>query len=226
MHATESRTRLLVLDRDERLAAALSTALRRRGFDVTRVSTTAEALAEEGCDMVLLDPLPTGPDVADVCSSLRNRGDAGIIVMAAGATEQVRVSALWAGADDFVAKPLDLTELHARIEAVLRRRRGQRTQAIGRLEIDPGSRQASVDGQPIPLSHKEFDLLTALVKADGAVLSRIRLTAEVWSVPNLGRSRTLDVHIATLRRKIASAARVENVRGVGYRLEPYDRARC
>jgi len=218
MQVIERRTRLLVLDHDERLAAALRTALTRRGFDVTRVSTIAEAIAEQGYDVVLLDPLPTGLDVAFVCSSLRNCCDAGVIVIAAGSTERVRVSALRAGADDFVGKPIRLAELYARIEAVLRRRRGTSPPAIGRLRLHPGGRDVLVDGQPIPLSHKEFDLLAALAKAGGAVLSRSRLAAEVWGVPSLGRSRTLDVHVGTLRRKIASAALVENVRGVGYRL--------
>lgn len=215
---------VLLIDSDDRLAGALSGSLRRRGYGVLRAASAAAARAAAsaapGYDAVLLDPaLPDG-DGLGMCARLRGHRDAAVIVLAARAGEHDRVRALRAGADDCLGKPFGIGELHARLDAVLRRRgrRAGTNLAAGRLRVDLEGCCAYVDGVPVRLSHKELHLLAVLTARSGAVVTRQRLAAEVWNVPAMGRSRTLDVHVATLRTKVRAVAAVENVRGVGYRL--------
>jgi DNA-binding response OmpR family regulator len=133
-----------------------------------------------------------------------------------------RVAGLRAGADDVVAKPYALSELHARLDAVLRRcrRLTRRRLRIGRLALDLDARWARVDDAPVELTAKEFHLLALLAGETGTAVARARLAAEVWPGVRLGRSRTLDVHMSSLRAKLGAGAVVETVYGFGYRLEP------
>jgi DNA-binding response OmpR family regulator len=143
-----------------------------------------------------------------------------MIGLAVRGRERSGVAALREGADDYAVRPVDLTELLARIDAVLRRTRPPPSgaQDIGRLRIDLDRHQVTVDGELVPLTPKEFRLLAALTRTPGAVVTRDRLMAEVWHTTAGGRSRTLDSHVTTLRTKIGPAVTVSNVRGVGYRL--------
>ncbi len=219
-HHHETTAKLLLVDDDCRLAMALSAALQRRGYEVVHARTAAEALAGTACDLVLLDlGLPDG-DGVDLCRTLRSRSDVGIIIVTARGEQRDRVLGLEAGADDYIVKPFGLLELQARLQAVLRRYRphaGGRL-SVGSLQIDVDRHQAYLAGKPLELTRKEFHLLVVLARTPGIVVARQRLVTEVWQTEWLGKSRTLDVHIATLRAKIEQAAAVESVRGVGYRL--------
>ena len=222
MNQQGGRVRVLLVDDDIRFAAALLTELRRFGYTVDHVATAAEALAAPPYDLVLLDlGLPDG-DGLRVCRRLRSDSDVAIIVLTARADERDRVAGLRTGADDYLVKPFGIAELQARVEAVMRRVRprpaGVRT--VGPVRIDLDRHQAYVADAPIDLTRKEFQLLGALTVVPGAVVTRDRLIAEVWQTAWRGASRTLDVHIATLRAKLGGAVDLETVRGVGYRLGP------
>jgi DNA-binding response OmpR family regulator/LmbE family N-acetylglucosaminyl deacetylase len=213
--------RLLLIDSDVRLAAALSAALRRTGFQVQHVRTAATlAPLEPDWDLVLIDPGADQAGVPALCRQLRSLGDVGLVVVTAAGTARDRVAALRSGADDYVVKPFSFPELHARMEAVLRRIRppDQGTLRVGRIDVDLGRHQAYVDSEPVELTRKEFQLLAMLARQAGAVVRRERLLAEVWPDTSPGGSRTLDVHVATVRAKLRNAVPIEAVRGVGYRM--------
>jgi DNA-binding response OmpR family regulator len=214
--------RILVVEDEDAIAEPLVTGLRREGFDVARAATAADALAAEASDLVLLDlRLPDG-DGLDVCRELRRRSDVPIIVVTARGEESDRVVGLELGADDYVVKPFGLRELIARIRAVTRRSGGRRADdgvlRVGGLTIDTRARRADLEGRELVLTPKEFDLLTALARDPGAALSRRRLLEEVWHTTWYGSAKTIDVHIAALRRKLGEPKRIETVRGVGFRL--------
>jgi DNA-binding response OmpR family regulator len=215
--------RVLLVEDDARFAGALTAALRRSGYEVEHATTAAAALAASPADLVLLDVgLPDG-DGMDVCRKLRAQADVAIIMLTARGEERDRVAGLRGGADDYVVKPFGFAELQARIEAVLRRARprpeGVRT--VGRLQVDLDQHQVTVDGVPITLTRKEFHLLTLLIAEPGTAVRRERLLTEVWHTSWRGTSRTLDVHMATLRGKIGPGAQIETIRGVGYRIAPH-----
>jgi DNA-binding response OmpR family regulator len=212
--------RVLLVDDDLRFATALTAALRRSGYDVEHAPTAGAALAAPPCDLILLDVgLPDG-DGIDVCRRLRETSDVAIIMLTARGEERNRVIGLRSGADDYVSKPFGFAELQARIEAVLRRARprpaGART--VGRLRVDLDRHLAYVDGSPITLTRKEFQLLAILAAEPEVAVRRERLLREVWHTSWRGVSRTLDVHMATLRQKIGDGARIQTIRGVGYRI--------
>jgi DNA-binding response OmpR family regulator len=212
--------RVLLVDDDLRFATALTAALRRSGYEVEHAPTASAALAAPPCDLVLLDVgLPDG-DGVDVCRRLRETSDVAIIMLTARGEERNRVVGLRSGADDYVSKPFGFAELQARIEAVLRRARprpaGART--VGRLRVDLDRHLAYVDGNPITLTRKEFQLLAILAAEPEVAVRRERLLREVWHTSWRGVSRTLDVHMATLRQKIGDGARIQTIRGVGYRI--------
>ena len=213
--------RVLVVEDEEAIAEPLAEGLRREGFTVTLASTAAEALAAAEADVVLLDlRLPDG-DGLDVCRELRARSDVPIIVVTARGEEVDRVVGLELGADDYVVKPFGIRELIARIRAVTRRAQGRSHDApvrIGGLELDERRRQASIGGDGLDLTAKEFDLLAALARDPGAVVSRHRLLEDVWNTSWYGSTKTIDVHVAALRRKLGDPTLIETVRGVGFRL--------
>lgn len=212
--------RALLVEDDRRFAAALVKALARCGYEVEHAPDAASALAAPPCDIVLLDLGLPDLDGLEVCRRLRERGEVGIIVLTARSTERDRVTGLRAGADDYLVKPFGMAELQARMEAVLRRSRPCRdgVRVLGRLAVDPAARTLTLDGAPVRLTPKEFTLLARLIREPGAVVERETLLREVWGTSWQGRSRTLDVHVSTLRAKLGDAARIETAHGVGYRL--------
>ncbi len=214
--------RLLIVEDEDAIAEPLAEGLRREGFDVTRVATGEEALAAAEPDLVLLDLRLPDIDGFTVCRELRARSDVPIIVVTAKGEEIDRVVGLELGADDYVVKPFGLRELIARIRAVTRRT-GRREDApvsvtVGELEVDSRARRVSVAGEEIALTAKEFDLLALLAQEPGAVLSRQRILEEVWQTTWYGSGKTIDVHVASLRKKLGDPGWIETVRGVGLRL--------
>jgi DNA-binding response OmpR family regulator len=218
--------KILLVEDDDRLARPLTNTLRRTGFVVDHVRTGGEAVAAPVCDVVLLDLNLPDADGLELCAPLRAAGHAAIIVLSARSEEAQRVAALRAGADDYLVKPFGSEELQARLEAVLRRARPPTdgVRVVGGLRVDLDRHEVSVDGSPVTLNRKEFQLLAALARDLDTPQDRERLLRAVWDTSWEGMARTLDVHLARLRAKIAPAARVEHVRGIGYRLRPAGQA--
>jgi DNA-binding response OmpR family regulator len=213
--------RILLVDDDNRFADALTSALRRQCFDVSRAATGAAALAAPAADLVLLDMGLPDMDGVEVCRKLRSAGDGAIIAVTARGEERDRVIGLRSGADDYLVKPFGVAELRARIDAVMRRVRPAIRPVVtaGPIRIDVARHTVTTaDGLPVTLTRKEFELLAALAWQPGLVVSRERLLLEVWDSVWPGAHRTLDVHIATLRAKLGDAKVVQTIRGVGYRL--------
>ncbi len=221
--------RILVVEDEASISEPFAEALRRAGFDPVLTGTAAGALelAEQtDPDLVMLDlALPDG-DGRDVCRELRRRSDVPIVMLTARGTEMDKIVGLELGADDYVVKPFSAAEVISRIRAVLRRsgrRDGQPEEPlrVGELELDPAARIARLRGSELDLSRKEFDLLAELMRHAGQVVSREDLMSRVWDVNWFGSTKTLDVHIGWLRRKLGDdpshPAFIETVRGVGFR---------
>jgi two-component system response regulator RegX3 len=215
--------RILLVEDEDSIAEPLAEGLRREGFAVERAATGAAALAAGEADLVLLDLRLPDIDGLDVCRRLRERSAVPIIVVTARGEEADRVVGLELGADDYVVKPFGLRELIARIRAVTRRT-GARGDGhgeplrVGALEVDERARRATLAGRDLELTPKEFDLLAALARDPGAALSRRRLLEDVWETTWYGSAKTIDVHVAALRRKLGDPGWIETVRGVGFRL--------
>ncbi|MFF5185426.1 response regulator transcription factor [Streptomyces sp. NPDC000345] len=219
--------RILLVEDDEPVAQSLRRGLKRYGFEVDWVATGAAALAHAGpYDVVLLDLGLPDTDGLDVCRALRGRGDVPIIVISARSDETDRVVGLELGADDYVTKPFGVREVIARIRAVMRRAQPRSPDEAGgadrygsRLTIDRKAARVRVDGEEVALAPKEYDLLAFLTEEPGALMSREQIMEAVWDANWFGPTKTLDVHVAALRRKFAGVIAVEAVRGVGFRLE-------
>ena len=215
--------RILIVEDDDAIAKPLAEGLRREGFEVTRVATGEEALEVSLPDLVLLDLRLPGVDGTEVCRRLRARSDVPIIVVTAKGEEVDRVVLLELGADDYIVKPFGFRELLARVRAVMRRARPGSDRSrirVGDLEIDVRGRVASLGNEPLSLTTKEFDLLALLASEPGAVVSRQRILREVWDTEWFGPTKTVDVHVASLRKKLRDPAWIETVRGIGLRLVP------
>ena len=215
--------RILIVEDDDAIAKPLAEGLRREGFEVTRVATGEEALEASVPDLVLLDLRLPGVDGTEVCRRLRARSDVPIIVVTAKGEEVDRVVLLELGADDHIVKPFGFRELLARVRAVMRRARPGSDRSrirVGELEIDVRGRLASLGNEPLSLTTKEFDLLALLASEPGAVVSRQRILREVWDTEWFGPTKTVDVHVASLRKKLRDPAWIETVRGIGLRLVP------
>jgi two-component system, OmpR family, response regulator RegX3 len=222
-------TRILFVEDEAAIAEPFSRALRRAGFEPISARGAREALdvaRRTEPDLVLLDlNLPDG-DGRDVCRELRRRSDVPIVMLTARGTETDRVVGLELGADDYVVKPFSGPEVIARIRAVLRRgRRGDGPAGpieVDGLRIDAGARTASLRGAALVLTRREFDLLERLARDAGRVVTREDLMSDVWDPNWFGSTKTLDMHVATLRRKLgddpADPSFIHTVRGVGYRL--------
>ena len=216
--------RLLVVEDDDGIAAPLVTGLRREGFEVQRAATGAEALAAPEPDLVLLDLRLPDMDGYDVARGMRARSRVPIIMVTARGEEVDRVVGLELGADDYVVKPFGLRELIARINAVMRRvseapaAEPEPVVEGGGLAIDRRRHEVTRDGAPVALTPKEFALLELLAGDPGAALDRRRILEEVWGTRWYGPSKTIDVHISSLRRKLGDPGWIETVRGVGFRL--------
>jgi DNA-binding response OmpR family regulator len=219
---------LLVVEDDERIRTALIRALRERGHAVESAGTAMSGLqqAVEGRpDLVVLDLGLPDLDGAELLRMLRAVSTVPVIVATARDDDGSIVSALDAGADDYVLKPFQAGQLEARIRAVLRRAGGVEAPSavtVGELTVDPRTRRVTLAGAPVELAPKEFDLLAYLAARVGTVVTKRELLREVWQLPYGGSDKTVDVHLSWLRRKLGeSAARprlIQTVRGVGVRL--------
>jgi DNA-binding response OmpR family regulator len=213
--------KLLLVEDEDAIADPLAEGLRREGFEVERVATGAEALEAAEPDVVLLDVGLPDTDGFSLCRELRGRSEVPIIMVTAKGEEIDRVVGLEVGADDYIVKPFGFRELIARIRAVTRRQSGRQAATavqFGPLLVDTRSRRVTVDEREIDLTPKEFDLLALLASDPGAVVPRAKILEEVWQTSWYGSSKTVDVHVAALRRKLGDPAWIETVRGVGFRV--------
>ena len=225
---------LLLVEDDPAIGEQLAEVLTGQGHHIRHARTGRQALDEitraGTVDLILLDLGLPDIDGTALCRQLRSAlPDTTIVILTARAEEIDVVLGLDAGADDYLTKPFRLAELAARIRAHLRRASPGRAHAplqVGRLRIDPSSRRATVDDQELRLRPKEFDLLTALATAAGHALTREQLMSEVWDENWSGSTKTLDMHVMALRRKLAAAGltgdTITTLRGYGYRYEPPD----
>jgi DNA-binding response OmpR family regulator len=217
---------VLVVEDDDTIADPLVEGLELEGFAATRVHSGAEAVqGASTADFVLLDLGLPDLDGGEVCRRIRASTDVPIIVVTAREEELDRVRLLESGADDYVVKPFGFRELVARMRAVQRRtgragRAAGAVQRLGPLEIDRGARRVRVHGREVDLTPKELDLLAYLAEAPGEVRSREDIIANVWDEHWWGPTKTLDVHIASLRRKLAGLDVITTLRNVGYRFDP------
>lgn len=222
--------KILFVEDEAAIFEPFSKALQRNGFEPVIAQTASEALRladQFDPDLVLLDlNLPDG-DGSDVCRTLRKSSEVPIVMLTARGTEMDRVLGLELGADDYVVKPFSSRELISRIRAVLRRTKGASTAPelptrVGELSLDPGSRSVELAGEHVGVTRKEFDLLAELMAHPGKVVTREDLMSRVWDVNWFGSTKTLDVHVRTLRQKLgddsANPRFIETVRGVGFRL--------
>ncbi|KZB80026.1 response regulator transcription factor [Amycolatopsis regifaucium] len=226
--------KLLVVEDDDAIGGVLESTLRLHGYEVSwqRDGRTALAAAAAGdIDFVLLDLGLPDLDGVEVCRRLRAELPGAVLVILTARQEEMDVVVgLEAGADDYLTKPIRLGELLARVRAHLRRGtappESRPAIAVGHLRVDTAGRRVSVGGREIPLRAKEFDLLARLAEQPGVAVSRDTLMSEVWDAHWYGSTKTLDVHIAALRRKLTESAptpeqapRISTLRGHGYRLE-------
>ncbi|HEX2038611.1 MAG TPA: response regulator transcription factor [Acidimicrobiales bacterium] len=213
---------VLLVEDDDAIAEPLVRGLEREGFAVRRVSTGTAALEAPEPDVVLLDLGLPDIDGYEVCRRLRARSEVPIVFLTARSEEVDRVVGLELGADDYVVKPFGFRELVARIRAVTRRRgpreRADGPQVVGELVIDRRTREVRVRGEEVDLTLKEYELVSLLAQDPGAVFERQQIMERVWGQPWYGPTKTLDVHIASVRKKLGDPRWIETVRGVGFRL--------
>lgn len=215
---------MLLVEDDDVLGDALRRTLVASGFSVRRVASGAEALAalSGSPDVVLLDMGLPDRDGLGVCREIRERSRVPILAITGRGDVAARVQGLRSGADDYLVKPVSTDELLARIEAVLRRSTGAAVAAVvavGEVEVDLDRRVVTAGGEAVALTRKEFDLLAALARREGAVIERAELLEQVWGAADASAARTLEAHVASLRSKLGAARDVvATVRGVGYRL--------
>jgi DNA-binding response OmpR family regulator len=217
---------ILVVEDEDNIAELVELYLARDGFRVVRRTSGEAGLAavqEQRPRLVVLDVGLPDIDGLEVCRRIRASSSVPVIFLTARGDEVDRVLGLELGADDYLTKPFSPAELMARIKAVLRRVDGGRTAEvlpIGRVEIDAARREIRVEGVPVEFTTKEFDLLHYLAQRPGLALSRQQILDGVWGFDWYGDARTVDVHIAQVRKKIGDAATITTVRGIGYRMEP------
>lgn len=222
----ESNGTVVVIEDDVHIADLVDLYLRRDGFRVLLARDGDEGLAiieREQPAMVILDVgLPGRRDGFDVCRELRAQGSVPVLFLTARDDEMDRIVGLELGADDYLTKPFSPRELVARVKAILRRTRGaasmpQEVVSVGDLEIDPRRREARRGGEVVALATREFDLLSYLANNIGLALTRQQLLDGVWGPDWYGDERTVDVHVAQLRKKLGPSLPLATVWGVGYR---------
>jgi two-component system response regulator RegX3 len=211
--------KVLVVEDDPAVAEPLLAGLQRNGIDTEHVAYASQvAVAAQNADVVLLDlGLPDG-DGLEVLRELRRSSDVPVIIATARGDETDRIVGLELGADDYVVKPFSVRELAARVRAVARRRRVDVSLESGRLVVDRSRHRVLLDGDAIELTAKEFDLLAVLAEEPGRAVPRQELFSRVWDPVWVGTGKTLDVHVASVRKKLGDPNLIETVRGVGYRL--------
>ncbi|WP_426565282.1 response regulator [Angustibacter sp. McL0619] len=224
-------SRILVVEDEESFSDPLSYLLRKEGYEVAVAADGQQALdefARAGADLVLLDLMLPGISGTEVCRRLRAQSQVPIIMLTAKDSEIDKVVGLELGADDYVTKPYSSRELLARVKAVLRRLQEPEdllspTLHAGRVRMDVDRHVVTVDGAPVPLPLKEFELLELLLRNVGRVLTRIQLIDRVWGSDYVGDTKTLDVHVKRLRAKIepdpGRPTMLTTVRGLGYKLD-------
>ena len=213
--------KVLLVEDDPAIAESVRLGLEREGMFVTHVATGKAALAAIDQDVLLLDIGLPDMDGFEVCRRVRAMSNVPIIMLTARGDEIDRVAGLESGADDYVPKPFGLRELIARIRAVVRRSsaspESKRLEVNG-LVIDLSTREVRVGGEEVVLTAKEFDLLAYLAQAPGVVHRRHDILESVWETEWYGPTKTLDAHVASLRKKLGHPEWIEAVRGVGFRL--------
>jgi two-component system, OmpR family, alkaline phosphatase synthesis response regulator PhoP len=214
---------VLLVEDEENLASLVRAYLEKEGYDVISVTSGAEALrAVEGepVRLVVLDLNLPDMDGLDVCRQIRTRSSVPVVMLTARDEEPDRLAGLETGADDYIGKPFSPRELVARMKAVLRRTERHPEEeelVLGDVVLRRSAREVGVAGEPIELRPKEFDLLACLMQNRGAVLSRDVLLERVWGFDYAGGTRTVDVHVAQLRRKLGRPDLIRTVRGSGYK---------
>ncbi len=224
---TATGSRVLVVDDEAHIVELARLYLAREGYDVEGVGDGAQALARFGQlkpDLVILDVMLPGSDGLTICREIRRQSQVPIIMLTARDEVTDKVVGLELGADDYLTKPFNPRELVARAKAVLRRSRSApkpdaKPIRAGALTIDPARHEARFDQDVLKLRAQEFDLLTTLAAQPGRVFTREQLLRDAWGFDYYGQTRTVDVHVAHLRKKLeGTSVRIETVTGVGYRL--------
>jgi DNA-binding response OmpR family regulator len=215
---------LLLVEDEDGIGRLVKSYFEQHGWRIVWTRSGEEALAELGrhpVRVVVLDIGLPGIDGFEVCRTIRERSQVPIVILTARDEEPDRIVGLELGADDYVPKPFSPRELAARIKAILRRseqRSTDETLRTGAIVLRRGARAVTVAGRPVELTGKEFDLLACLLENEGLVLSRERLLDLVWGLSFPGGTRTVDVHVAQLRRKLDLPGAIQTVRGAGYKL--------
>jgi DNA-binding response OmpR family regulator len=218
---------ILVVEDESSIASFVSLYLRNAGYTVRTAATGSDALSEAAANppaLVVLDLMLPDIDGIEVCKRLRQSSDVPILMLTARDEDVDKIIGLEVGADDYLTKPFNPRELVARIKSILRRsspeRRELQTEVIvhGDLRVDAGRREATVNGEEVQLAPKEFDLLWELLDHRGLVLTRDQLLERVWGYTFAGDTRTVDVHVRQLRRKLGDASPIVTVWGVGYKV--------
>lgn len=217
--------RILVVDDEPSLRHLLKAYLAKEGFEVIEAATGEQALSllrGGGVDLALIDIMLPTLDGFEVVRQIRAQSSIPIILVTARGEETNRVTGLELGADDYVVKPFSAPEVVARVRAHLRRVRGfeeaQSILQVGAIEVDRASRRCAVHGRTVDLTRREFDLLQALFESAGRALTRDQILDAAWGTSFVS-PKTVDVHVASLRRKLGDALQVSSLRGIGYRLE-------
>jgi DNA-binding response OmpR family regulator len=213
---------VLLVEDEENLATLVQAYLEREGYSVLTVGSGSEALsalAREPVRLVVLDLALPDFDGLEVCRQIRARSSVPVVMLTARDSESDRLAGLDIGADDYIGKPFSPRELVARMKAVLRRAEPDPAEelALGDVALHPSAREVSVGGEPVELRAKEFDLLAFLMQNRGTVVSRALLLQRVWGLDFAGGTRTVDVHVAQLRRKLGRPELIRTIRGVGYK---------
>ncbi len=223
---------ILVVDDERHIVDLLRLYLEKEGFSVVAAAdgeTALELHARHDPDLVILDLMLPRIDGFEVCREIRRRGETPILMLTARSDDVDSIVGLELGADDYVTKPFNPRALVARVKAILRRsgpgKRTDRAFEVGPLRVDPRRREAHVGSRRLALRPREFDLLAALARDPGVVLTRDALLEDVWGTDFPGETRTVDVHVAELRKALApDGPSIETARGYGYRLVPADGA--
>ena len=217
---------VLVVDDEKNIVQLARLYLNNEGFRVETAYDGKQALEKAKAvrpDLIVLDIMMPEMNGLEVCKEIRKTSNVPVIILTARGDDVDRIVGLEIGADDYMAKPFNPRELVARVKAVLRRSQGDHEPPelieVDGLRIDAASREVTLDGQPVQLRAKEFELLSAFAKHKGTVLDRERLLRMVWGTDYYGDSRTIDVHVAWLRDKLGdSSVKIQTVWGVGYKL--------
>jgi two-component system alkaline phosphatase synthesis response regulator PhoP len=225
----QAQQTILVVEDESSIASFVSLYLKNAGYSVRTAATGTEALSQAAAgdaSLIILDLMLPDIDGIEVCRRIRKTSDVPILMLTARDEDVDKIIGLEVGADDYLTKPFNPRELVARVKSILRRATPERRQVEsaqlkhGELMIDAGRREVRVGEQEVQLAPKEFDLLWELLDHKGLVLTRDQLLERVWGYTFAGDTRTVDVHVRQLRRKLGDASPIVTVWGVGYKVSP------